>query len=313
MILSVSRRTDIPAFYSEWFLNRIKEGFLYVRNPINKNLVSKLDIKPDIIDCIVFWSKNPKPLMKKLYLLDSYKYYFQFTINPYNDTLERKVPKKSEIIETFTELSEKIGKEKVIWRYDPIFYTNEIDESYHVKYFEEIAKRLFNYTEKCVVSFLDLYKKCERNLKTTSVMILEEEQIEQIMKKLKKIAEKYNLTIETCAEDIDLQCIGIKHGRCIDNDLIERIIGYPIETRKDKNQRQICGCIESIDVGDYNTCLHNCLYCYANFNSQMVDENFEKHNPISPLLVGELKSSDKLNERKIESFRIDSLLNNKWQ
>jgi hypothetical protein len=309
MILSVSRRTDIPAFYSEWFFNRIKEGFLYVRNPINKNLVSKVIIKPELIDCIVFWSKNPKPLLNKLHLLDSYKYYFQFTVNPYNDTLEKRVPKKNEVIDTFIELSEKIGNEKVIWRYDPIFYTNEIDESYHVKYFEEIAKRLYNHTDKCVVSFLDLYKKCERNLKTTSVTILEEQQIEQLMNKLKIIAEKYNLSIETCAEDIDLQRLGIKHGRCIDNELIERIIDCPMKTRKDKNQREICGCIESIDVGVYNTCLHNCLYCYANFNSKMVDENVEIHSPSSPLLVGQLKSTDELKERKIESLKINTLFN----
>lgn len=307
MILSVSRRTDIPAFYSEWFFNRILEGFLYVRNPVDKNLVSKISITPDLIDCIVFWSKNPKPIIKKLHLLSSYKYYFQFSVNPYNSTLEINVPKKSEIIETFVALSDEIGKEKVVWRYDPIFFTSQIDENFHVKYFEEIAKRLQDHTEKCVVSFLDLYKKCERNLRILPVTILEQAQVESLMSKLQKIAEKYSIIIETCAEDVDLLKLGVKHGRCIDNDLIERIIGYPIKAKKDKNQRQVCGCIESIDVGVYNTCSHKCLYCYANFNSKMVDENVCLHDPNSPLLVGQLKPTDELKERKIESIRMTSL------
>ena len=156
MILSVSRRTDIPAFYSEWFFNRIKEGFVYVRNPLNIHLVSRISLDPKLIDCIVFWSKNPKPMLKRLDELKDYMYYFQFTINPYNEYLENRVPKKQQIIDTFHKLSSAIGPQRTIWRYDPILLTNDIDINYHVTYFEEIAKRLYGYTNTCVISFVDL-------------------------------------------------------------------------------------------------------------------------------------------------------------
>ena len=161
MILSVSRRTDIPAFYADWFFNRIKEGFIYVRNPMNIHQVSRISLSPSIIDCIVFWSKNPKPMLDRLDELKNYMYYFQFTINPYDIKLEEYVPTKSGIIDTFKELSNKIGPERVIWRYDPIILTDTLTMEYHVKYFEELAKRLNGFTQTCVISFVDLYKKTE--------------------------------------------------------------------------------------------------------------------------------------------------------
>ena len=167
MILSVSRRTDIPAFYSDWFFNRIREGFVYVRNPMNIHKISKIKLSPDVIDCIVFWSKNPCPMLSRLDELQPYMYYFQFTINPYDMKLEQNVPTKNGIIETFRVLSDKIGPERVIWRYDPIILTDSISMNYHVKYFEELAKRLQGYTYTCVISFLDLYKKTERNISDT--------------------------------------------------------------------------------------------------------------------------------------------------
>lgn len=288
MIISVSRRTDIPAFYSDWFLNRIKERFVFVKNPFNSNLITKINLDPENIDCIVFWTKNPAPLIKHLSKIRDYKYYFQFTINPYNDQIEKKVPPKRNIIKTFKELSEKIGKDKVIWRYDPIFYTTQINFNYHLKYFNELANLIAPCTEKCVLSFLDLYKKCENNLKGTDVRELNKEEIIVLIREFKTIANNHNLILETCAEDIDLINYGVDHGKCIDNKLIERIIGHRINFKKDKYQRKSCGCIESIDIGEYNTCRHNCIYCYANFNSKLVEQNVKKHNSLSPLLTGQI-------------------------
>lgn len=303
MILSVSRRTDIPAFYSDWFYNRIKEGFVYVRNPMNIHQISKVEINPDVVDCIVFWTKDPKKMLNRLNELRDYNYYFQFTINPYDNGLELNVPKKNRIIDTFRALSDKIGNNKVIWRYDPILLTHKIDTSYHIKYFEEIAKRLSSSTSKCTISFIDSYQKTERNLEGTGSRELTDNEIMFLSSELVKIASSYNIEIQTCAEKIDLEAVGVKHGRCIDNVIIEDIVGYQLETKKDKNQRSECGCIESIDIGEYNTCSHNCLYCYANFNKEQVVQKAKKHNPLSPLLIGDITDKDTIKERRVVSLR----------
>lgn len=308
MILSVSRRTDIPAFFSEWFFNRIKEGFILVRNPMNIHQISRINLTPELIDCIVFWTKNPEKMIDNLELLKNYKYYFQFTVNPYNTDIEINIPKKKNIFNIFKKLSDKIGSKKVIWRYDPILYTSELNLEYHLKYFEIIAKELSGYTEKCVISFIDNYKKCERNLKGTNARELKNDEIFILAEKFNKIAKSYNLIIETCAEIIDLQEYDIKAGKCIDDILIEEIIGQKISSKKDKNQRKECGCLESIDVGEYNTCNHNCLYCYANFNREKVLRNISKHNSNSPILIGEVEENDIVNIRQIKSFINRSLL-----
>ncbi len=298
MILSVSRRTDIPAFYSDWFFNRIKEGFLYVRNPMNIHAVSKITLSPDIIDCIVFWTKNPQPMLERLSEIDNYNYYFQFTINPYDDKLERLVPKKTQIFDTFKRLSDIIGPERIVWRYDPILVSDTIDTDYHTKYFEAIAKHLKGYTNRCVVSFIDKYKKTEMNLRDTTVRELSEPEIFKISQAISRIGNEYGMEMQSCAEKIDLSAYGIVHGKCIDDVLIENIIHRNLSIRKDKNQRAECGCIESVDIGEYNTCKHNCLYCYANFKNETVLQKSVKHNPNSPLLTGELSDKDVVRERK---------------
>lgn len=304
MILSVSRRTDIPAFYSDWFFNRIKEGFVCVRNPMNIHQISKIKITPDIIDCIVFWTKNPEKILERITEIRNYNFYFQFTINPYNQSLEMQVPRKGKIINVFKKLSEEIGGNKVIWRYDPILFTKEIDIEYHIKYFEEIAKRLKGYTNRCVISFIDNYKKTESNLKGTYARGLTDKEIIILTKRIVDIANSYNIEILSCAEKIDLEDLGVRHGKCIDDSIIEQITGYKLDVKKDKNQRQECGCIESIDIGEYNTCSHHCLYCYANFNRDSVLKKREKHNPLSPLLIGEIDAEmDIVKERCVKLLK----------
>lgn len=302
MILSVSRRTDIPAFFSEWFFNRMKEGFVYVRNPMNIHQVSKILLSPDVIDCIVFWSKNPGPMLSRLDELKDYMYYFQFTVNPYDKGLELGVPRKERIINTFKELSEKIGPKRVIWRYDPILLTDSMGIDYHVRYFEEIAKRLAGFTDTCVISFVDLYKKTQRNLQDTSARELSLKEMADMATKLFFIASRYGIKIQTCAEEIALESVGIKHGKCIDNALIEDLLGVKLVVDKDPNQRKECGCVQSIDIGEYNTCAHGCKYCYANFKDGVVAKNRMAHDPNSPLLIGALGTDDKVSERKLFSF-----------
>ncbi len=304
MILSVSRRTDIPNYYSDWFIGRIKEGFLYVRNPMNAHQISRIDLSPDVVDCIVFWTKNPANMMERLDDLRDYTYYFQFTLTGYGKDVEPNLPnKREELIPTFKRLSEKIGKEKVIWRYDPILISKRYTVDYHLKAFDEIAGNLADYTEKVIISFVDLYAKTQRNIRELDIKQMTKEEMTALAGEMAQIASKYHLLIETCAEQINLQEAGIQHGSCIDKKLIERISGCKLIAQKDKNQREECGCFESVEVGTYNTCLNGCKYCYANFNDNKVKENVKLFAQDSALLCGNVSSDDRITDRKVKSLK----------
>ena len=195
MILSVSRRTDIPNYYSEWFFNRVKEGFVYVRNPMNAHQVSKIDITPEVVDCIVFWTKNPEPMLDRLDELSSYDYYFQFTLTGYGKDMECNVPhKKEKMIPIFQELSKKIGMKKVIWRYDPIIFTKKYSPEYHLKAFEQIATALKGYTEKCVISFVDIYAKNKKNMELLDLYEIDKNELLEFAKKIAGIIYKETKT-----------------------------------------------------------------------------------------------------------------------
>ena len=203
--------------------------------------------------------------------------------------------------------SEKIGKEKVIWRYDPIVVNQKYTMDYHLKAFEEIAENLADYTEKVVISFVDLYAKTQRNTKDLAIRTLSNEEMFHLAAEMAQIASKHNLIIESCAEQIDLQKAGVRHGSCIDKRLIEKILGCKLIGEKDKNQREECGCFESVEVGTYNTCLNGCKYCYANFSEERVRENIKCYDPKSPLLCGKVDSDDKITDRKVKSLKDNQL------
>jgi len=300
MIISVSRRTDIPTFYSEWFFNRLKDGYVLVRNPMNYKQISRISLLPKDVECFVFWTKDPSNFMNRLDELKEFNYYFQFTLNAYDKSVEPGVPEKSDLIKTFKMLSNQIGKERVIWRYDPIILSDNFTKEHHYKYFEIFAKMLSNHTEKCVFSFVDLYSKTKRNTKDLGLVEITKDDMIEISSKLASIAKKYKLKIETCSEAINLDQVGVKHGKCIDDDLISRIIGIESKIAKDPNQREECGCVKSIDIGIYNTCPHKCKYCYANYNMTSADKSFREHNPNSELLFGEIRGDEKITDRKIE-------------
>lgn len=308
MIISASRRTDIPTYYSKWFFNRIKEGYALVRNPMNAHQISKISLSPDVVDGIVFWTKNPIPMLDKLDLLKDYMYYFQFTLNAYGQDVEAGVPSKNNIIvPSFQKLSDLIGPDRVIWRYDPIFLNETYTAEYHIRYFEELAKRLSPYTKKCTISFLDFYRNTEKNIAGLSIQKFTPEVQESLAKNLSEIAHSYGLKMDTCAEGIDLQKYGIEHARCIDDHLFGKLLNCPLKVGKDKNQRLECGCIESLDIGAYNTCRNGCRYCYANYSTKTVHTNTGKHNPQSPLLIGEVGPEDKITERKMHSCLVDQI------
>lgn len=304
MILSVSRRTDVPNYYSEWFLNRIKDGYLYVRNPMNIHHVSKIDISPEVVDCIVFWTKNPEPMMNKLEQLKDYKYYFQFTLTGYGKDIEPSLPyKREKMIPIFRKLSEIIGKEKVVWRYDPIVITEAYSEEYHLKAFHEIASSLNGYCTRVVISFVDLYAKTKKNMKDIQMTDKSQKQLIDFSSKLAEIAKNNGMEIETCAELIDLSSSGITHSSCIDKNLIEKIIGCTIKVEKDKNQREECGCVESVEIGAYNTCLNGCKYCYANYSDERVKANRELYDVHSPILCSKITKEDNITERAVKSIK----------
>ena len=302
MIVSVSRRTDIPAFYTEWFFNRLKEGYVYVQNPFNTKQISKVDLTPKSVDCFVFWTKNAEPMLARLDELKDYKFYFQFTITGYGRDVERGIKDKKAIIESFKDLSKKIGKERVILRYDPILLSKKYTIERHIALFERLCSQLSGYTQKCVISFVDLYKKTERNTKMLNLKPITIEDMRKIADEFSKIASKYDITLETCSESVDLSDFGIKKGKCIDDGLIERLLGCKLKVGKDKTQRDVCGCVASVDIGQYNTCRHHCAYCYANFNYETVENNIILHDVHSPMLIGVPSKDAKITSRDMKSI-----------
>lgn len=298
MIISASRRTDIPAFYSEWFMNRVRAGFFYRVNPFNSKQVSGFSLKPEDVDAICFWTKNPRPLLQYLDELDQsrFNYYFQFTLNPYGQEFEPHVPPLSERIATFQELAQRIGPERVVWRYDPVILTSSTPVSWHLEQIERIAVQLAPSTRRLVFSFYDFYGKGQGRLHAAmqgTGIKLEDitapanaTVLEDFVRGLKTIADRYGLKVLSCSEDLDLSSRGIEHGACIDGALIQEIFGGTPSTAKDKNQRKACGCVESVDMGIYNTCRFGCTYCYANFSEGMIASNGLKHDKGSPALLG---------------------------
>jgi DNA repair photolyase len=294
MIISASRRTDIPAFYSTWFMNRVRAGLVAVPNPMNAKQVSWVSLRPGDVDAIVFWTRNPLPLLPALGKLDDlgFNYYFQYTITGYPKELEPHVPTLQQAIETFSELSRRLGRERVIWRYDPIMFFDGIDEDYHWNRFRELASTLAPFTEQCVISFLDVYRKAISNL---SRALGREElsawpinmPVNRFAEKIGAIAKKNGIRLTTCAESVNLERFGIWPGRCIDSELISRLFGIQTTSAKDPSQREQCGCVASKDIGMYDSCLHGCVYCYANISSPVALKNRRlRHDPRSASLLG---------------------------
>jgi len=302
-IISASRSTDIPAFFSKWFFNRLKKGYVTWKNPFNQK---EQYISFDETKVIVFWSKNPNPIINYLKELEkrNIKYYFQFTLNDYEkENLEPNVPKLESRIETFKKLSTLIGKEKVIWRFDPLILSNFITIDDLLYKIENIGNQIYKYTEKLVFSFADIsvYKKVQNNLykQDTSFREFTLDEIIEFATKLQKLNKKWNLTLATCTEKVELEKFNIIHNKCIDDELIykigkndKKILNWlkvndnitlfdeylPNVKLKDKGQRKECGCIVSKDIGMYNTCNHLCTYCYANHSVNLVKSNIKKHN-----------------------------------
>jgi hypothetical protein len=293
MIISASRRTDIPAFYADWFVNRIRAGFCTVPNPFNPSQVARISLKPEDVDVIVFWTRNPRPLTPHLGELDArgYRYYFQYTLLDNPRPIDPHVPPVEGSLKTFCELAGHVGPERVIWRYDPIVFSNVTGREFHQQTYERIAQALRGYTHRSVISILDVYHKAEKRLKALAqhgieLATLDRDDRGKLMRALVEIAARNDIEITSCAEQIALQPYGIRPGKCVDDEYIGRVFGLDVTHAKDPSQRLACGCVISRDIGMYNSCLFGCQYCYATSSLERAKVNHAQHHPDSPSLIG---------------------------
>jgi len=294
MILMASGRTDVVAFYTPWFMNRYKEGYLYVRNPFNPKLVSQINF--DDVDLIMFCTKNPLPIIK--HLKDIKKpILFHVTLTSYKEDIEVNVIDKNKIIKGIKEISSIIGKDNVIVRYDPIFISDRYSVDYHIKAFERLCTLLDGYINKFIVSFIDDYKNVRKNINILKYKQPTEEDYKKIGLNFSKIANKHNMTVQTCAEKRNLLEYGFTLGECISHEL-----AYIMTDKKYKEQKMRknipCHCVETVDIGVYNSCNHRCKYCYANFDENQINDNIKKHDPKSPFLIGNIEKDDIIKIRK---------------
>lgn len=283
MILSASRRTDIPALYGAWMAARLREGEVVVRNPYHAGRAVRLLFSPDSVDCIVFWTKNPVPFERFLPGIEALGYrdfYFQYTITALED-LEPGLPSLDLRVEAFQRLSERLGPRRVDWRFDPVLLNGRYTARWAAERFAALCERLAGCTERCILSFADHYPHLGKQFQEAG-----KGEMEEAAALLVAVAKEYGLPLYTCAETLDLSAFGIRHAACMDRQKIEAIIGCSLRAKKDPGQRPACGCIESVDLGAYNTCVNGCAYCYATKSRAAALRNFQAHDPRSPMLAG---------------------------
>ncbi len=296
MILSASRRTDLPGYFSEWFFNRLKEGYALYRNPMNHGQVCRVDLSVENIDGIVFWTKDPEPMMDKLDLLDrmGYSYYFQFTLTPYGKETEPYLRDKWDILATLRQLSDRIGKKRVLWRYDPIILNDRYTMDYHRQQFAAYCKELAGYTDICTISFVDRYSKLSKSVKEQVIKEISAKEMHCLAAELVQLAKPHQIELRACCEAIDLSEDGVNPAACIDKEIMEQVCGHSIKVKRDRSQRVGCGCAQSVDIGAYNTCKNGCVYCYANHSEASILKNCERHDKSSPMLIGNINEEEAL-------------------
>ena len=298
MILNISGRTDVVAFYSDWLMNRLDEGFIDVRNPFNPKMVSR--IMMDDVDLLFFCTKNPIPILDKLKDIKK-KVYFHVTLTSYKKNIEPNIPPKKDVIEAIKKLSNIIGKDNLVIRYDPIFISDEYNLGYHVKAFDKICELLDGYVSKMLIHFINDYKNVRNNYNILKFRKLTANDYETIGKSFSKSAKKHNIVVHTCNEERDLTEFGFIKDDCISKELAFKLTGKEYKKKWKARKDLVCQCVEMVDIGVYNSCKHFCKYCYANYDEKQVNDNYSKHNPKSSLLIGELNEDDIIKVRKNNS------------
>ncbi len=302
MIINTGSRTDIPAYYSDWFFRRVREGYVLVRNPYFKEQVIRYRLDPAVVDCLNFCTKNPMPMLGRMGEIADFGQMWFVTVTPYGKEIEPFVPDKDRVLEAVKELSRIVGIRSVSWRYDPVFLLGRYSLDFHIESFERMAGKLEGYVENCVISFIDLYEKTKRNFPGVSEVGRKER--ERIGQEFVRIGRKYGITIRSCCEGRELEKYGVDVSGCMSRQVMERAVGeelYP--AGRHTNVREGCNCLLGNDIGVYNTCGHGCLYCYANYSREAVAENMQRHDPYSPFLIGGPMENDIVKEAKQESYK----------
>lgn len=291
MILNISGRTDIVAFYTPWLLNRFKEGFVHVRNPFYHTQVSRIDF--EYVDGIIFCTKNPIPIQNHLYRINK-PMIFQVTLTPYHKDIEPYVPDKSKIIEAIKNISNQIGKDKIYIRYDPILLNEKYTVDYHIRAFEKMCTLLDGYTEKIIISFIDDYKNVKNHRFYLNLIQPSKEDYKKIGENFSNIAARHNMTCQTCFEEENLVEYEFINDVCVSRKLAFELTGkanYKLWSARN------CGCVEMVDIGVYNTCKHYCRYCYANYDENKIQKNNKKHDPQPSFLIGNHEPNDIIKQR----------------
>lgn len=302
MILNTGGRTDTVQYYTPWLLNRFSEGYALSRNPLFPSKVTRYELTPDKVDCVVFCSKNYKPILPRLHeITDRFHTYFYYTITAYGKDVEPGVPSIEESMETLIQLSKQVGKQRVAWRYDPVLLTEKYTISRHLETFSKMAEILAPYIDRCIFSFVEMYKKLEWNM--PEIILLSEEDKNTLAQGLGSIAQKQGIYLQTCGTNGDFSRYGIHPSGCMTLDILGKSNGIVFKNLKHKGLRQGCHCMESRDIGAYDTCLNGCKYCYANKSPEKARENYKFHDPASPLLLGHLTETDTLQQGSQKSFK----------
>lgn len=307
MIINTGGRTDTVQYYTEWLLNRFSEGYALSRNPLFPKKISRYELDPDTVDCVVFCSKNYKPILPRLHeITDRFNTYFFYTITAYGVDLEPGVPSIQESINTLKSLSDMVGKQRITWRYDPILLTKKYTIDYHRETFEYMASELAPYVDRCVFSFVEMYKKVELNM--AEIIPLTREDIEQLAQLLGSIAQKHQIALQICGTDEGFTRYGIQKAGCMTLEVLGHASGVTFKNLKHKGMRHGCHCIESRDIGAYETCPNGCKYCYANKDPRKAAENYKLHDPHSPLLLGWVNEDDEIKQSIQKSFLLKQAL-----
>ena len=301
MILNTGARTDTVQYFTPWLLKRFEEGYVLARNPLFQNKVTRYELSPDKIDLIMFCSKNYKPILKDLHkIMDNYPVYFHYTITAYGKDIEPGVPDIKTSIETLKELSSLAGRKRISWRYDPVLLTKKYSIQKHKEIFATMAELIAPYIDRCIFNFVELYKKLQSNM--PELIVFSDNEKEELARYMGQVAKKNRMTIQTCGKNGDYTKYGIGSSGCATLKILGQANGLDFKDLKHKGLREGCHCIESRDIGAYDTCMNECKYCYANKNPQKAFDNYKYHNPDSPLLLGELKETDIVIQGNQKSF-----------
>ncbi len=301
MIINTGGRTDTVQYYTQWLLRRFAEGYVLARNPLFPNKVTRYELDPSVVDCVVFCSKDYAPILPRLdEITRRFRTYFYYTITAYGRDVEPGVPGIGRSMETLIALSRQVGRQRVAWRYDPVLLTRTYTVERHLATFERMCAALAPHIDRCIFSFVEMYRKVEENM--PEIIPLSAEDMDALARGMGAIAAKYGVHLQTCGTDADYARFGIHSSGCMTLDILGRANGVAFRNLKHRGMRRGCHCIESRDIGAYDTCLNGCKYCYANRNPRRAFDNFKDHDPDSPLLLGHVMPGDVIQQGVQKSF-----------